>query len=452
MSLSIETVHSFLKPYAERPVVVAFSGGVDSTVLLHLLVACRDKGFISSLSAIHIHHGLSDNADHWAEQCQLVCQEWRVPLQVERVQLDMSPGDGIEQEARKCRYDVFRRVLPENGCLLQGHHLDDQAETVLFRLFRGSGVSGLAGIPEARDLGQGLLLRPLLKVSRQSIENYAKDHGLQHVEDESNLDQRFSRNYLRQSLIPEIERRWPGVSSRLSALAEEMSEVDQCLQEKVAGDAAGVIVDPPGFLWGERPVIDLSQLALPKKIDAARVLRFWFEKLGVAAPGREMLSRVFVELIEAREDAEAVLKWPGCELRRFNGYLASVLQVEFSPKKIQWHWQSTEKLELPGAGVLSVGESQGRGVMLSDDLITVCYRDNLPGGEKIRVAGRKGSKTVKRWLQEYRVPPWLRDRVPFLYQGERMIAAPGLWICEGFLADPHKGYRVEWQPEQGDWV
>ena len=346
--------------------VVAFSGGVDSTVLLHLLVSCRDKGLISSLSAIHIHHGLSENADRWADQCRAVCREWQVPLQVEYVQVDLSAGDGIELEARKHRYDVFRRLLPENGCLLQGHHLNDQAETVLFRLFRGSGVSGLSGIPEARSLGQGLLLRPLLKVSRQSIENYAKNHCLQHVEDESNLDQRFSRNYLRQSLIPEIERRWPGVSSRLSALAEEASEVELCLQEKVTYDAEGVIVDPPGFLWGARPVIDLSRLALLEKAAAAKVLRLWFDRLGVTAPAREMLNRIFEELIDAREDAKALLRWRGCELRRFSGYLVSVQPLaEFGPVELQWHWPSVSKLELSGVGLLSVNEEQGRGGVAS---------------------------------------------------------------------------------------
>ena len=403
-------------------VLVAFSGGVDSTVLLRMLVELRQAGRVSSVSAVHVHHGLSPNADDWAAHCQTVCDQWQVPVSINHVSVGKGLGDGIEQAARDCRYKVFERELPHGGYLLQGHHRDDQAETVLFRLFRGSGLDGLTGIPVERALGQGTLIRPLLRVSRAEIEAYAAEHQLPFIEDESNADERFARNYLRQRLIPDIERRWPGFPGRLAALADEMLTVQQYLEPLVEA-ASNQVLQPAPDYWNAGTIVHLNKL-LPLSDDRAiRVIRHWFQRSGLLMPDRSTLDTLFSEVIHAQYDAEPRLLVGQHEIRRFDGFLVIVPVLDaFAPDPVVWECQSGSTLSIPGSGLLTVSDCPSDSQPLS-----VYFRQNVPSDNKIRVHGRTGSKTLKRWLQEYRVPPWLRDRVPLVFEGDRMLGAAGLW-------------------------
>ncbi|AMO56162.1 hypothetical protein GZ77_04955 [Endozoicomonas montiporae] len=406
--------------------VVAFSGGVDSTVLLHAMVRLRDAGVIHSLSAIHVHHGLSINADSWAEHCEHLCRQWQVPLTVRQVDISEASGDGVEQAARVMRYRVFEECLSEQGCLLQGHHRDDQAETLLFRLFRGSGLDGLAGIPVNRSLGTGQLLRPLLSVSKAAIEAYAAEYQLGHIEDESNTDQRFARNYLRQSLVPEIERRWPGVSERLAALSREVQAVQESMQQAVTAAAESVLVAAPAY-WNAGQVIQIdSLLALPDHM-AMRVVRYWLKQKGLLMPDRSLLETLLTEVVHCREDAEPEMKLGDYAIRRFSGYLVLVPVLQpFGTAVIEWACEDQPELMVPASGRIVLSDNVARRFKT----VSVRFRHNLPESSKIRVAGRQGSKSVKRWLQDYRVPPWLRDRVPFLYFNDEMVCAAGLWQCD----------------------
>ena len=430
------------------PVVVALSGGVDSTVLLHTLVELRDAGFVRSLSAVHVHHGLSTNADFWAEHCRTQCQQWSVPCVIERVSVGAGDGDGIEQAARTLRYQVFEQHLPEGGCLLQGHHQDDQAETLLFRLFRGSGLDGLAGIPQQRPLGDGVLFRPLLSVSRRTIEAYATKWGLDHIEDESNLDQRFSRNYLRQNLIPEIEQRWPGVSGRLAVLANDIQENNQWMHQQVADAAKRVLKSAPDY-WNAGQVIDLQALEALSGGMAMRVVRFWLSQKGLMMPDRSALNTIFTEVIHSREDAEPSLQLGEYEVRRFDGLLVLVPALKaFTIKPVEWNVKTDTSFYMQGSGWLSLTDTSSTGSFLASapqkreqidvDRYSVYFRHNLPASGKVRVSGRRGSKTIKRWLQEYRVPPWLRDRIPFLFSGNFMLGAAGLWQCDLLAVESEK--------------
>lgn len=442
--LSTESVLPFLTPFLKRPMLVAFSGGVDSTVLLHLLSRLRDEGLIASLSAIHVHHGLSDNADAWAGFCQAFCEQRQIACIVERVEL--AGGASLEDQARKARYSAFEKHLPKGGCLVLGHHLDDQAETLLFRLFRGSGLDGLAGMPERRALGQGELLRPLLKVPRQGIEAYAVQHGLSHIEDESNSDDRFARNYLRNSLIPEIESRWPGASKRLGALAEEAGAINGFVDERVEAYAESIIVSPPSKFWGVSAVLDLSRLSELQSSWQSRVARYWLAEQAGEVLGRDRLKALFSEVIEAQADAEPEFQLSGGIVKRYRGYLAFVARESELPAEVEWPWSNQPVLDLP-LGKLGVSDAAGsfQGFYLPSEPLIVRYRHHLPEGMKVRVAGRKGSKTVKRWLQEFRVPPWVRSHVPFLFFGEDMLGVPGLWVCEGWQGNSGNDRQVNWQ-------
>ena len=443
-------VWQHLQPYAGCPMVVAFSGGVDSTVLLHLLVTLRDLGLIYHLSAVHVHHGLSANADAWADHCRQLCTRWQVPAHIEHVVV--ARGDSLEQAARSERYQVFERFLPEAGCLLQGHHQDDQAETLLFRLFRGTGVDGLAGIPGQRSLGKGILLRPLLSSTRADIVAYASQHQLDHIEDESNQDQRFARNYLRHHLLPEIEQRWPGVSERLARLAEDAGTTRQLIRQAVEDAARGVLAEAPLY-WNAGKVIRIDALLQLSSHMALKVVRFWLAEQGLTMPDRQQLALIFAEVIHCREDAEPLLQLGACEVRRFNGFLVLVPAAPpWQGKGLIWDARRQPDLLIPGCGRLSLeGDWNDYPGELKFEL---AFRSGLEPSGKVRTAGRSGRKTVKRWLQDYRVPPWLRERVPFLFQSGKMLAAAGIWTCAEAGDNPldinSTGLRVVWRFCPGD--
>ncbi|WOG25459.1 tRNA lysidine(34) synthetase TilS [Endozoicomonas sp. 8E] len=441
----IEHLSEQIRSVAGKPVLVAFSGGVDSTVLLHLSVGLREQGKIKSLSAVHIHHGLSENADSWAEHCLSLCEQWQVPLEVVRVAIESSSD--IERQAREARYAVFEDRLPEDGCLLMGHHQDDQAETVLFRLLRGSGLDGVAGMPASRGLGGGVLLRPLLNISRQTIENYAENYGLGFVEDESNQDQRFRRNFLRQNLMPQIEAVWPGVAVRLAQFSEDVSEVNQMLLEQTEQYARSIIQAPPSRLWGERSVLDLEALKLINGLAARRLVRYWLASHQVQMPDRVRLNALFTDLIEAVEDAEPVVLIGAFQLRRFIGKLVLLRKPEpIEREGFDWQWRADRVIKLPfSGGRLSLEE--GGDVRLPETTLRILFRSELPAGLKVAVKGREGRKTIKRWLQDYKVPPWVRESVPFVFHGDQLVALPGFFVTDTYACDPGAGISLSWCPD-----
>ena len=434
--LSPESIVPLLSPFRSLPITVAFSGGMDSMVLLHLLVALRERDLLSQLKAVHVHHGLSDFADRWANFCQTVCQRWQVPLSLAKVSVPENMGGGIEQAARQCRYQVFEQQVHSGGCLVMGHHQDDQAETLLLRLFRGTGLEGLQGMPQQRKLGQGELLRPLLSVPRQQIEDYARYHQLKWVEDESNQDQRFSRNFLRQGVIPEIERRWPGASGRIARLTTEVGDAFQKLHLQVA-EALEQCQERRSLWWLD----NFTQLntQLLKRLESTlqkQVFRLWLKENAGSVLGRNELDKLFDELIDASIDAEPQRELGNKTLRRFRGRLYITSRTDRSAHKVQsWNWQDNASIQLEDSLLLlrhRTFSEDGLKVILPDRPLQILRREHIPAQAKIAVAGRAGRKTVKRWLQEYHLPPWCRQQQPFLYDGENMVAAPGLWVCQKY--------------------
>ncbi len=444
-----EMVLDALFPVKNHRYVVAFSGGIDSTVLLHCMVTLRNQGHFRDLRGIHVHHGLVDQADQWAEHCQSLCEQWSVPCQITRVSVATGTGTGLEKSARSARYRVFEQALGTRDCLLQGHHQDDQAETLLFRLFRGTGIDGLSGIPANRPLGQGMLLRPLLSVSRSAIVDYVRKHQLTHIEDASNGNQHFSRNYIRHSLLPEIDQRWPAVASRLASLADECQAVKQQRDGMIAEQVAMATITKPQWLLGYKPLLVISQLQTMKAALRQQVIRHWLKQQTLPIPGREMLGRVFDELIVAKEEASPLMCWAGCEVRRYRGMLVAAQPhppVE-QCKEVSWDWRKELVLlddTFGCLGVKALMTSTRQAVALPAGPLCIKNRMAIDPAMKLAVAGRKGRKTVKRWLQEYQVPPWLRQRIPFVFRGDSMICAPGVWVCEGFQAKEGAGHEVVW--------
>ncbi len=422
---------------------VALSGGLDSVVLLHALVQFAPQ---QPLVAIHINHGLSPNADQWQSHCQQLCDTLGVELICQPVTVTPE-GRGLEDAARQARYRVFAERLQAGDLLLTAHHADDQAETLLLRLLRGSGTRGLAGMARQRPLGAGSLLRPLLGLTRAQLEDYARHHQLQWCDDESNSDTRFDRNYLRQQVMPLLRQRWPEFAARWQMAAEHLAESEQMLSDLAALDLAAA--EPRAERVGQSLSLDaLGRLDRPRRHN---LLRYWCRQLALSAPERVHLAAMEEQLLCGRPDARAVVNWGNVSLRRFQQrlYLLPLAQL---PRAGEGTLPlAPGNVQLPGGGQFSLVAEPAK----PSKEATPCLRTDLPnltlrwrrGGERCQPDWRGHSQTLKKLLQEAELEPWLRDALPLIYSDGTLVAAGDLWVCRGFAAEPGQpGYCLQWQP------
>ena len=421
---------------------VAFSGGLDSTVLLSAL-AERRADLPGELRAVHVNHGLHGDAGRWADHCQAACHLLGVPCQVVVVDARGGPGESPEAAARAARYRALAAVLGEGQALLTAHHRDDQAETLLLHLLRGSGPRGLAAMPERRLLGAGWLGRPLLAWSRGDLRTWAAMRGLGWLEDPSNRDERFDRNFLRRQVLPLLERRWPDVSRVLARDAALQAEAARLLEVLAEEDLARSGGPDPGTL----SVSSLRGLSPERQ---RGVLRHWLRALGLPVPGATQLLHLVRDVLEARVDAVPRVRWSGVEVRRYRDALVARRPWPSPEAGEVWAWQPPEALRLP-AGVLEARPEVGRGVgarWLEDRPALVRLR---AGGERVRLPGRRHSRSLKKLLQAEGIPPWQRERLPLVYLGDELAAVADLWVCEPFAATPGEaGWLVHWTPTAGE--
>ena len=419
-------------------IIVGYSGGLDSTVLLHLVKQLFREERDSLLMAVHVNHQLSTAAGNWVRHCERQCRQWKVPFLCLPVDVEVGMGEGLEQAARTARYDAFRKVVGAGDLLLLAHHQSDQAETVLLRLVRGSGPLGLRGMEGNVEWAGFPVIRPLLSCSRTQLESYAAQHHLQWIEDDSNLNREIDRNFIRHEIMPRLRGRWTSVESsmaRSSILAGEASELLDQLGE----------IDLQS-LGGDGVVLDVEGLKTFSKSRLNNLLRCWIRKRGYPLPGRATLDRVGSELLVARSDGQPLVQWSGGEFRRFGGclYLQELMESVSLPDSVL---VGTSGDQFLGVGLGRLCFRQGRGVAISKQKssrgdLCLKYRQ---GGELCRPLGGK-KRPLKKLLQEYKVPPWLRDRWPLLYLGEKLIAVPGVFICDGMEAsDVGDELWVDWE-------
>ncbi len=413
---------------------VALSGGLDSTLLLH--VAAHFHGAAGTVNAVHINHQLQSNASETEAFCRALCADLEVRLVVERVSVessnDRAGSGGIEEAARRARYGVLEELMQPGDILLMAHHGDDQAETVLFRMLRGSGVAGLAGMPASRVLGAGRLVRPLLHLERSELEHWAQAAGLSWTDDPSNTDERFDRNFLRHRVLPLVRSRWPGLNRRLCHTADACAE-SETLNRKLAA-----------LQWqslgGEWERLSTSGLKALSAVEQKNLIRWWVRERGFQPPSVGDWRQSLHDLLFAREDREPELRAEGFSLRRFQGDLYLVI----------------EKLPLPQVPMaLEPGPSRRWGEW-SLKLEPVANPKSLPppiriftrqGGERIRFHPDGPSRSLKKWLQELRVPPWERARLPLVFAGSdgaaELIAVGDLWRSEQYSGGAHAaGWRL----------
>jgi len=435
MQFSNEALFRELRPaYHARRYIVALSGGLDSIVLLHSM---KQLPLSQPIIALHINHQLSPHAAEWQQHCQQVCETLRVPFFSRTVNVVLN-GSGLEDAARTARYGEFSEFLEAGDCLLSAHHQNDQAETFLLRLVRGSGPRGLSGMPLTRQLGEGYIFRPLLNFPRVALEDYATQHHLRWVEDESNDNQSLDRNFIRKQILHPLRKRWPAILDNVIRSAKLSRESEELSRELAAIDLFACY--PRDERWG-------YSLALPylkgcSRIRQKNAVRFWIEEKELPSPGQARLEEIVDAVIHASDDSNPVVAWQGIECRRFAGRLYLInCQKPFTPAP-EYELTTGDFINIPGMGEISLSSDVGVGLRIQrDDKLSVRFR---LGGERCKPTGRQKSQTLKKLLQEYEVPPWVRDRTPLIHVNDKLAAVGDFWINDGFAvtAEKEKGYLV----------
>lgn len=433
MSSVIDTLRHRLAPEDGAACwCVAFSGGLDSTVLLHGLNQLAREFDSVSLRAVHIHHGLHADADDWTGQCRAVSRDLDVPLDVRRVDVDLDSGEGTEAAARRARYAAFESLLEEDEQLLTAHHAQDQVETLLLRLLRGAGVKGLGAIAERSRFGRGWLVRPLLSLGRPELEAYARDRSLSWVEDPTNRDIDLDRNYLRHEVVPVLRRRWPGMDAAIGRSARLAAEAEELLHVTAARDASKV-------MSGELLVMHrLRELDAPRQ---RNLVRYVLHQRGIVPPSEVQLSGGLEQLLTAREDRNPVMRWPSGQVRR---YRDNLYILEDDPERIDAngpdviHWDGCEPLDLGAIrGRLALERATG-----STTDLTVRFRR---GGERLLEADHVHHKRLKKMFQSRGVVPWMRAHVPLLFQDAELLAVGDLWSSSEFAARVGESAQILWE-------
>jgi tRNA(Ile)-lysidine synthase len=439
MEFSPDALYAVLARVPARRFLLACSGGLDSTVLLHALAALRGRLAPAEIIAVHVDHGLHAQSSAWSAHCARACDALGLPCM--RLSVAARPARGVSPEdaARRARYAALAAQLVPDDVLLTAHHQDDQAETLLLQLLRGSGPRGLAAMPVRSELGAGVLLRPLLDFERADLQRYARAHKLTWIEDHSNADTGFDRNYLRHEVMPRLLARWPAMARTLSRSARHCAEAAALIRE-VAADDLHAVRDPEGNNLDLR---GLTRLSVERQ---RQVLRAWIEVSGLPLPDSRQLAHIFTDVIATGMDATPVQRWPGVELRRYRERLYLMPPLVVHDSRGVYPWSLDSPLDIPGIGVLRAQAVMGEGLSsrtLRQGAITVRFRR---GGERVKPARRSHTHALKHLLQEAGVPPWQRDRVPLIYCGEVIAAVVGLCVCEGFQAGADEtAMHLYWQ-------
>jgi tRNA(Ile)-lysidine synthase len=477
-----ERVSSLIAPLLSpnSTILIGLSGGVDSVVLLHMLDALSSR-FSWQLSALHVHHGISQNADKWAEFCTNLCSAHRIPLRIEYVDVAPLRSHGIEAAARKLRHAALARQSCDFVAL--AHHADDQAETLLLQLLRGSGVRGVSAMPLlAKRVGSPDIMRPLLHVSRQEILDYASAHKLRWIEDESNAEDTHPRNFLRHRVMPVLAETFPAYRDTLSRSARHFAEAANLLDELAKQDAVQTVE-------GETLAVAALQALSPQR--AKNLLRYFLHSLGAPMPQAAQLDDMLRQLCSSRKDANVCVTYGGCDIlprigqlqipppaypdettshsiepptnglhvdvcpasdglshthrggywqvRRFRDKVYAFRRLCEFDRNLVLSWHGEDKLNWPALNAwLSFQQSNNHGVSLAKLQRAPVSLRLRQDGETLRPHPNASTRTLKNLLQEKRIPPWYRNRLPLLYCGDELVCVPGVAIAAEYQSDGHE--------------
>jgi len=410
-------------------IFIGYSGGVDSHVLLHLcasITPLKDK-----ITAVYVHHGLQAEAESWPKHCEKTAKSLGVDFIVLRVNAVASQGESPEEAARNARYTALKSLIGVEDVLLVAQHRDDQLETVLLQLLRGSGLRGLSAMPEIMAFGQGVMLRPLLNVSKLAIDEYARLHGLNWVDDPSNLSHDYDRNFLRNALLPLLKQRWPACDKTVARSARHCADA-QVLISTLAEELFHQVFN------AAEQTLCISRL---KSYDSARqslVIRQWFQALNLKMPAQAFVERLQSEVLSARENSDPVLSGQGYCVRRYRNKLYCLKQV--APEILRdsvWPARQTSIRVSEHQTLCCVPSSVG--ICREQWQNAVIMVKARRGGEKIRLPRRKGHHALKKLFQEAGIPPWERETMPLIYLGDRLAAVGDLWVSADFYSEEEQG-------------
>ncbi len=437
--LEAEAVLALFQGELPRPAryLVGYSGGLDSTVLLHLLASLKHR-LPAPLSAVHVDHALQAESTAWARHCRDQCAGLGVPFSAVRVDARAKPGESPEAAARQARYAAIERLAGKDAMLLTAHHRDDQAETLLLQLLRGSGVEGLAAMPLVRPLGQGWHARPLLGVRREAIRAWAEARGLRWIEDPSNQQSKADRNFLRHQVIPQIELRWPGAVDSMARSAAHCADAAAAVRGLAEQDLDDLSVA------GRLRLSGLRALPAPR---AREVLRHWLRVQQAPPLSARRLAEALRQLCDARADAQVRVAWAGTEIRRFADQAWLLRPTQDKGDTAALDWTGDELRLAPGLGRVRRYKAPG-GISpqaWSAGRVRVAYRSS---GFRCRPAGRRGSRSFKKLAQEFGIPPWQRKIIPVVLIDDRPAAVANCCVCEPFAVGRDQlGWSVEWIPD-----
>ena len=439
--LSADIIESALNQHKQfAHVYVGYSGGVDSHVLLHLCASIKSLG--GKITAVYVHHGLQAEAESWAEHCQKNAETLGVNFTVLRVNATPRAGESPEEAARNARYTALKPLVGVDDVLLIGQHREDQLETVLLQLFRGAGLRGLSGIPESTFFGLGLMLRPLLNVAKPDIEEYAKNHDLQWVEDPSNQQNDYDRNFLRNTIVPLLKQRWESCDKTVARSAKH------CAEAQVVVSAVAEELFYPVFSKSNKTLC-IKQLQAQKSPRQQLIIRHWFQSLGLRMPAQAFVERIQTEVVAAREDSDPILLGQGCFIRRYRDELYCLRQTEQEMLLRDMHWPAGQtSIEFASHRTLSYLPSS-TGILHEQwqkAKVSIKFRS---GGEKIRLPKRKEQHSLKNLFQEAGIPPWEREKIPLVYLNDKLAAVGDLWISADFYHEkPNSCIQLSMHSEQ----
>lgn len=408
----LTTLTTFIQQAPSRSFCVALSGGLDSTALLHALHQLSSSHAIS-LRAIHVHHGLSRFADEWQLHCENLCQSLAVPLHSEQVEV-AAAGQSLEATARAARYAVFERQLKAEECLVVAHHQDDQAETFLLQALRGAGPQGLAAMPLQKRFAAGWMCRPMLTHARLELEAYAYAEGLIWVEDDSNQNQRFDRNFLRQQVMPLLQSRWPAAAEILSRAARHCTQASELMQEVAEKDLQQCL--------RSNNSLSISELKSISKARLENMLRYWISLQALALPNSAKLYELCRQLQHYQTGHQLLIDWQQVEVRAYQARLYAMPKLPpVTLEPFDWHG---EVITLPAPFGLLTKAS----VQLPTDITWPLQVKTRQAGQRVQLPGRSHRHSLKKLMQLIGVPPWLRDRIPLIFHENILVAIPGFTL------------------------
>ena len=422
-SLSIE---SALTQYHNPPhIYIGYSGGIDSHVLLHL---CASMAHLKEkITAVYVHHGLQLEADAWAEHCKKTATDLGVDFKVIRVDAIAGQGESPEEVARNARYTALRTLIETDDLLLVAQHREDQLETVLLQLFRGSGLSGLSAMPAFMNFGKGVLLRPLLDTPKIAVEDYAKLHTLSWIEDPSNQSNNFNRNFLRNAIVPLLKQRWPACDKTVARSAGHCAEAQLLLSEQTKK-----LFLPIFNVLDE--TLSISKLIAYSLTQQRLVIREWFQMLNLKMPSQAFIERIQSDVISARPDSDPLLSGKGYCIRRYRDKLYC-LKVAGAEKIVASIWPKMQTLFSFSAGQALYFMPSSAGICYDKWQKSTVVVKARSGGEKISLPGRKGHHDLKQLFQEASVAPWERAGIPLIYLDDKLAVVGDLWISADFYSE-----------------